>query len=402
MAIIGTKITSINSSGEVVGISVSEIAQVLGEPLIVDSVTGVTGDAIGYLAHSIKIKKWNIHKPVNRSLYHKLTDADFKGDSTDIANGIIYGLRAGISRTSPASLHNADWAYVGRPNGIYRNGDFDGYDHSIEAPTLSGAGLYSGQRIDYTTAQAVELAWAAKEGAIDLAEVFAAYQGTANYSNMYLCALVGTYARCCLNVDAGNAVQPIVYNGTQCKKFLIPAVSSFLSYDNTRQVTLFFASATDVNTLVPALKTSWVNLSTAPAFNQPLVSVPNQVNLSVTFVRNVIEYIKAFALSVVVDNRGNESISASLTKGDSWNSANAYRIRWSATDANGNNVPTSFTSAVDKSVGSLFDGPSVFEIIGASALAGYRYNITGTMQVQKTSGGAWEDTTFSSTINIKY
>ena len=400
MAIIGTKISSVSTSGEIVGISASEVAQVLGEPLITDSVTGVTGDAVGYLAHSTKIKKWNIHKPVNRSLYQKLTDADFKGDSTDIANGIIYGLQAGISRTSPASLHNADWAYVGRPNGIYRNGDFDGYDHSIEAPTLSGAGLYSGQRIDYTTAQAVELAWAAKEGAIDLAEVFAAYQGIANYNNMYLCALVGTYARCCTNVTAGG-VYPIVYNGVQCTKFSIPAVSSFLSYDNTRQVTLFFASATDVNTLVPNLKTSWVNLSTAPAFNQPLISVPNQVNMTINFVRNVVEYISAFSLSVVSSGRG-EAISVNLVKGGSWNSANAYRIRWNATDANGNNVPTSFTSAVDKSVGSTFDGPSVFEIIGASALAGYRYNITGTMQVQKTSGGAWEDTTFSSTINIKY
>lgn len=401
MAIIGTKITSINSSGEEVGISVSEIAQVLGEPLIVDSVTGVTGDAIGYLAHSTKIKKWNIHKPVNRSLYQKLTDADFKGDATDIANGIIYGLQAGISRTSPAFLHNADWAYVGRPNGIYRNGDFDGYDHSIEAPTLSGTGLYNGQRIDYTNTQAVELSWAAKEGAIDLAEVFSAYQGVADYSQMYLCALVGTYARCCINDTAGG-VHPIVHNGVQCTKFSIPAVSSFLSYDNQRQVTLFFASATDVNTLVPQLKTSWVDLSAAPAFNQPLVSVPNQVNLAINFVRNAVEYIKAFALSVVVGNRGAESISVSLTKGDSWSNANAYRIRWSATDTDGNNIPTSFTSAVDKSIGNTFDGPAVFEIIGSSALAGYRYNITGTMQVQTTSGGTWEDTTFSSTINIKY
>lgn len=400
MAIIGTKISSVSTSGEIVGISASEVAQVLGEPLIVDSVTGVTGDAVGYLAHSTKIKKWNIHKPVNRSLYQKLTDADFKGDSTDIANGIIYGLQAGISRTSPASLHNADWAYVGRPNGIYRNGDFDGYDHSIEAPTLSGVGLYSGQRIDYTTAQAVELVWAAKEGAIDLAEVFAAYQGSANYSNMYLCVLVGTYARCCNNVTAGG-VYPIVYNGVQCTKFSIPAVSSFLGYDNQRQVTLFFASATDVNTLVPQLKTNWVDLSTAPAFNQPLVSVPNQVNMTINFVRNVMEYISAFSLSVVSSGRG-EAISVNLVKGGSWNSAYAYRIKWSATDADGNNIPTSFTSAVDKGVGNPFDGPPVFAIIGTSALAGYRYNITGTMQVQKTSGGAWEDTTFSSTINIKY
>ena len=398
MAIIGSKISSVSTSGEIVGISASEVAQVLGEPLITDSVTGVTGDAVGYLCGSSKIKKWNIHKPVNKSIYGKLSEADFRGESTDIANGIIYGLRAGIARTNPAGLHSADWAYVGRPTTINRLGDFDGYDHSIEAPNLSGTGLYNDQRVDYASAFNVQLVWGSKEGAINLAQVFSTQ---ADYSKMYLCALVGTYGRCCINNDIGG-VYPIIYNSVQGQSFSIPAVSPIVSYDNPRQVTLFFASSTDVDTLVPAMKTSWVDFSTAPAFNEQLISVPNQVNITINFVRNVIEYISAFSLSVLIDDRGSETILVNLVKGSSWNSAYAYRIKWSATDEGGNNIPTSFTSAVDKSVGNPFGGPAVFEIIGINAMPGSRYNITGTMQYQTTSGGSWTDTKFSSTINIKY
>lgn len=397
MAIIGTKISSVSTSGEIVGISASEVAQVLGEPIITDNVTGVPGDAVGYLCGSSKIKKWNIHKPVNKSKYSKLEEADYRGESTDIANGIIYGLRAGIARTNPAGLHSADWDYVGRPTTINRLGDFDGYDHSIEAPNLSGTGLYNDQRVNYASAFNVQLVWGSKEGAINLAQVFSAQ---ADYSKMYLCALVGTYGRCCVNNDIGG-VYPIIYNNVQGQSFSIPAVSPIVGYDNSRQVTLFFASSTDVDTLVPAMKSSWVDFSTAPAFNQPLISVPNQVNMTINFVRNVVEYISAFSLSVVSSGKS-ETISVNLVKGDSWNSAYAYRIKWSATDAGGNVIPTSFTSAVDKGVGNPFDGPAVGEILQFSVLPGSRYNITGTMQYQTVSGGTWNNTTFSSTINIKY
>lgn len=402
MAIIGTKISSVSTSGEIVGISASEVAQVLGEPLITDSVTGVTGDAVGYLCGSSKIKKWNIHKPVNKSIYGKLSEADFRGESTDIANGIIYGLRAGIARTNPAGLHSANWDYVGRPTTINRLGDFDGYDHSIEAPNLSGTGLYNDQRVNYASSFKVQLVWGSKEGAINLAQVFSAQ---ADYSKMYLCALVGTYGRCCVNNDIGG-VYPIIYNNVQGQSFSIPAVSPIVGYDNSRQVTLFFASQTDVDNLVPAMKSSWVDFSTAPAFNQPLISVPNQVNMTINFVRNVVIYVDAFSLSVDTSQK-QEKIYININKGESWNSAYAYRVKWSATYTNGDIIATNHTTAIDKNIGSgndvvSFEGPAVGEILQFSVLPGNRYNITGTMQYQTVSGGAWNNTTFSSTVNIAY
>ena len=95
----------------------------------------------------------------------------------------------------------------------------------------------------------------AREGKQDLAQVFST---EADYSKMYLCALVGTYGRCCVNNDAGG-IYPIIHNSVQCRSFSVPAVSPITSYDTTKQVTLFFASKTDVDNLVPALKTSWVD-----------------------------------------------------------------------------------------------------------------------------------------------
>ena len=394
MAIIGTKLSSTTESGAVVGISASEVAQVLGEPLITDSVTGVTGDAVGYLCGSTKIKKWNIHKPIFKSKYSKLEEADYRGESTDIAKGIIYGLQAGIARINPAGLHSADWSYVGRPTTINRLGDFDGYDHSIEAPNLSGTGLEDGQRVNYTATFNVQLIWAAREGAIDLAQVFST---EADYSKMYLCVLVGTYGRCCVNNDAGG-IYPIIHNSVQCRSFSIPAVPPITSYDTTKQVTLFFASKTDVDNLVPALKTSWVDFSTAPNFNQPLVSVPNQVNKTINFVRQLVQYIASFSIS---ENRG--SITMSIGKGDSWDRADAYRVMWAIKDAGGTTYPLSTRqyTALDKSLAFVPITLVSDLMTDANVVANNRqYSITAKMQHQLS--GIWSNSTFSSTITVTY
>lgn len=394
MAIIGSKISSVSTSGEIVGISASEVAQVLGEPLITDSVTGVTGDAVGYLCGSSKIKKWNIHKPIFKSKYSKLEEADYRGESTDIAKGIIYGLQAGIARINPAGLHSADWSYVGRPTTINRLGDFDGYDHSIEAPNLSGTGLEDGQRVNYAATFNVQLIWAAREGAIDLAQVFST---EADYSKMYLCALVGTYGRCCVNNDAGG-IYPIIHNNVQCRSFSVPAVSPITSYDTTKQVTLFFASKTDVDNLVPALKTSWVDFSVAPNFNQPLVSVPNQVNKTINFVRQLVQYIASFSIT---ESRG--SITMSIGKGDSWDRADAYRVMWAIKDVGGTTYPLSTRqyTALDKSLAFVPITLVSDLMTDANVVTNNRqYSITATMQHQLS--GIWSNSTFSSTITVTY
>lgn len=404
MAIIGTKISSVSTSGEIVGISISEVAQVLGEPLITDSLIGVTGDAVGYLCTSSKIdkQKWNIHKPINKSKYSKLDEADFKGESTDIANGIVYGLKAGINTKSLNDMHSSNWEYVGRPTSIFRLGDFDGYDHSIEAPSLSGSGLEDGQRLNYQGTHKVQLIWAAREGAISLEAVFNALQSRYSFADMYLCVLVGTVARACVNEIYGG-VYPILYNNTQCNSFIIPSWGSI----GTWPVTLFFASSDTINWNVngATMRNNWVDIS-GLKFDTTLITVPNQVGKSINFVSNVVIYIDAFSLSVDTSQK-QEKIYININKGESWNSAYAYRVKWSATYTNGDIIATNHTTAIDKNIGSgndvvSFEGPAVGEILQFSVLPGSRYNITGTMQYQTVSGGAWNNTTFSSTVNIAY
>lgn len=396
MAIIGTKLTTTTESGAVVGISASEVAQVLGEPLITDSVTGVTGDAVGYLCTSSKIdkQKWNIHKPINKSKYSKLDEADFKGESTDIANGIVYGLKAGINTKSLNDMHSSNWEYVGRPTSIFRLGDFDGYDHSIEAPSLSGSGLEDGQRLNYQGTHKVQLIWAAREGAISLEAVFNALQSRYSFADMYLCVLVGTVARACVNELYGG-VYPILYNNTQCNSFIIPSRGR----TGTWPVTLFFASSDTINWNVngATMRNNWVDIS-GLKFDTTLITVPNQVGKSINFVQQVMQYIAAFSIS---ESRG--SISISIEKGSNWDNASAYRVVWSIKDTSGTNYPLRDRqyTAIDKAL-EFVPFTLVSDLMAdASILAGNRqYNITAQMQYQ--TGGVWQASEFSSTVTVTY
>lgn len=402
MAIIGSKISSVSTSGEIVGISASEVAQVLGEPLITDSVTGVTGDAVGYLCTSSKIdkQKWNIHKPINKSKYSKLDEADFKGESTDIANGIVYGLKAGINTKSLNDMHSSNWEYVGRPASIFRLGDFDGYDHSIEAPSLSGSGLEDGQRLNYQGTHKVQLIWAAREGAISLEAVFNALQSRYSFSDMYLCVLVGTVARACVNEIYGG-VYPILYNNTQCNSFIIPSLGS----TGTWPVTLFFASSDTINWNVngATMRNNWVDIS-GLVFDTTLITVPNQVGKSINFVQQVMEYVASFYVYVQT-YRDTDTLYFNITKGANWNDAYAYRVRWSVTDANGNSVPTAITTPIDKNVvdGSQVEGPASFTLVGKYALPNNSiYTARGVVQYQSSAGASWVDTTSSSSAQFRY
>jgi hypothetical protein len=402
MAIIGTKISSVSTSGEIVGISASEVAQVLGEPLITDSVTGVTGDAVGYLCTSSKIdkQKWNIHKPINKSKYSKLDEADFKGESTDIANGIVYGLKAGINTKSLNDMHSSNWEYVGRPTSIFRLGDFDGYDHSIEAPSLSGSGLEDGQRLNYQGTHKVQLIWAAREGAISLEAVFNALQSRYSFADMYLCVLVGTVARACVNEIYGG-VYPILYNNTQCNSFIIPSLGS----TGTWPVTLFFASSDTINWNVngATMRNNWVDIS-GLKFDTTLITVPNQVGKSINFVQQVMEYVASFYVYVQT-YRGTDTLYFNITKGANWSSAYAYRVRWSVTDVNGNSVPTSVTTPIDYNVvdGSQVEGPASFTLVGNYALPNNSlYTARGVVQYQSSASASWVDTTSSSSAQFRY
>ena len=351
------------------------------------------------------INKWSKRKPIHYSQTQPLSDAQFKGMSTDISQGIIYGLRAGVARTNIANLHSADWEYVGRPQGgipnsPYRVDDFWGYEKDITYPTLSGAGLSDGQRVQIgSTTTGISLVWNnGNTSVVDIAEVFTAYTNqTPNYGDMYLCALIGTRARALVNNDIGG-VYPIYYNSTYCRSFSIPSTSAFLGSDQTQQVTLFFASSVDVNTSINGvtMANGWVDFSvaTGAVFTSVFVTVPNQVNLSVSFVLSVRQYITSFDMSY---SRG--MLSFQFTQGPDWNSASGYRIVISVANASGQTGPVTTT---DIGLDGIYLTPSIATIMSNAGFVqtGFATTYTFKATFQVLSGGSYTDTTFSDSETI--
>lgn len=362
---------------------------------------------------SNKVNKWSIHKPIDYPQNAPLSREQFRGTAEQISKGIIYGLQAGADLHRPEELHTANWEYVAKPKGIIdtsprRIDDFWNYEYEYKGPTLTGYGLNDGDRVRYDTSnKVVELVWRDDlTTVVDLAEVIAAMQHRpADYSKMYLCVMVGTYIRCCINNTAGGSVQPILYNGAKCNNFTIPAIQGTYSYseDVTRPVTLFFASNIDVDQHLPAMKTSWVDISLSGpnagfVFDQPLISCPDQVNKQIYFVRQTMQYIAAFSIS---ESRG--SISMSIEKGSNWDNASAYRVVWSIKDTSGTNYPLRDRqyTAIDKAL-EFVPFTLVSDLMAdASILASNKqYNITGQMQYQ--IGGSWQASAYSSTVTVIY
>jgi len=360
---------------------------------------------------SNKVNKWSIHKPIDYPQNAPLSHAQFKGTKEQNGDGIIYGLRAGAALQRPEELHTANWEYVGKPKGIIgtsprRVDDFWGYEYEYDGPTLKGYGLVDGERIRYDTDnKVVNLIWRTDlTTVVDLAEVISAYQGSADYSKIYLCVMVGSYIRCCINNTAGG-IYPILYNGTYCTSFTIPAVSPIYGYneDTLRPVTLFFANETAL-TLTPAMKTEWVN-PFGINFSHPLISCPEQVNKQVKFVRQLMEYIKSFSVTKYT-YRNQDQVQYTFARGDSWDSAAAYQVRWSVKTASGTVVPCNSVSSIAKTTADgTYDGPALFELIGNYVqfpTGQDQFVVTGTFEYQSSSGSAWTATSFSSSVTVTY
>lgn len=100
---------------------------------------------VGMMCTSPKLEegKWNKHKPIRFNKWTKLSDNEFKGMSTDAAEGVYYGIQfpasmSGVLDSSIFEIHAAEFIYL-RPRGVngdifepYRLDDFDGYVHGIE------------------------------------------------------------------------------------------------------------------------------------------------------------------------------------------------------------------------------------------------------------------------------
>lgn len=119
------------------GISTSEIAVCLGDYRVT-----ARGRDIGLLCTSPGINKMSKRKPIRYPSYGKLTDAQFEGTASDMADNIHFGIKingpvnAEIGPTL-VEIHDTTFEYL-RPRGIaynepFRILDFDGYRHNAMA-----------------------------------------------------------------------------------------------------------------------------------------------------------------------------------------------------------------------------------------------------------------------------
>lgn len=133
MAIIdGHKLSVQDKEGNMVGISISEIATVLGEPMITDSKTKVTGDALGYLSTSAKINPRSKCVPTEFRTFRKITMEQRKQANY----GHSYTPYADALEAVNAVLDGSFFRYVGATS-MFRSGDWDGYDHNTREDWFS-------------------------------------------------------------------------------------------------------------------------------------------------------------------------------------------------------------------------------------------------------------------------
>ena len=296
MAIInGNKLSGYDTSGNQVGVSLGEIATVLGEPTITDSVTGASGDALGYLCLSVNVNPWAKDKPLARPSLAKIDDTNKRNGGA--SEGLFWGLKAATN--SWGNIHSCNWSYVDKPNGDlnsapYRQGDFIadgnkiGYDGSA-VPTLRGNSSQGVNGECYLNASypfEVELTWQ-DEGNTTGVDVLACHVSNADLRNWYLCIAIDGYARAMINFDAGQEIRPIYYNGRKCRAFSSPALD-FSGGDQatTRTVSFFLA---DLDNLKKDLKTQWVYVGNGEAMSDIVgsryaVTVPYAVGYNVAFV----------------------------------------------------------------------------------------------------------------------
>ncbi|MBQ2450535.1 MAG: hypothetical protein II273_03045, partial [Lachnospiraceae bacterium] len=341
-------------------------------------------------------------KPIHYSQTQPLSDSQFRGMSTDHANGIYYGLKAGVQNVTAANIHAADWSYVSRPQGgipnsPYRVDDFWGYEMNEKYPTLSGSGLSNGQEAIYTnnTNITTTLMRSNLTSIVDVAEVIG---NSMDYTKLYLCVLVGNKARAMLNKDTGT-VTPVVYNGVEYRDFCFPDMSGIINTNAlpmTAQVSVFLVGSDGIATF----RDSWVDLTTAINIGTKPVTLPFQVNLSMTFKAAGKIYITYFNIEETTDGRGNKVIYASFTKGSNWEEASSYRILYTIT-------PVGSQAGSAEVLISKSDTSNSIPLGGLMSLAGFwqsltpiTYSLQGDFQYDDGSG--WKTTGYMKTITVTY
>lgn len=220
------------------------------------------------------INKWSKSKPIN---FPKITleQADFRGCSADISNNILYGMRVGIPGGTWAKLHEANYEYVGKPQGgsysPYRLGDFLNYYHEAK-PDKTGItasiadGVINLQLIRSDTS----------ELSVSLNDLV-----SGDVESFYPCVMVDNYVHALKNVRTGTYT-PLTYNGQQYFNFEIDVPTSSPNWKAAAVRTVSFFLAQRISDgFSYDYSSAWTNTSGQITSNT-VIAIPNTVGLSIT------------------------------------------------------------------------------------------------------------------------
>lgn len=355
-----------------------------------------------------RINPFSERKPINHTKNGPLSDAEMRGMTTDRAQGIYYGLKAGVQNVTAANIHAADWSYVSRPTGTlsspYRFSDFWGYEKDNRNPTLYGSGLADGQEPIWSNNTNITTMLVRNNvaGVVDIAK---AIGNSMDYTKLYLCVLVGNKARAMLNSATGT-VTPIVYNGTEYNTFCFPDMTDIINTNDlpmTAKVSVFFVGSDGIATF----RDAWVDLTTAINIGTKPVTLPKQVNLSMTFRAAGKIYITAFSIELVVVKDA-QSIVASFTNGQDWSEADAYRVLYNVTSSSGAVGSASYSVEKVDFTGAIPTSQSAF-LNDVMTQAGFiqgssaeNYTIQADFQVRESANGSWKTTGYMQSITVSW
>lgn len=372
-------------------VSVADVRQVLG----------ASSNDVGTLCVNTNINKWARHKPINFPSVGVLSEADFKGSTGDIAQGIFYGLKA-TTFSDWGGIHDAGYDYVGRPKGgassPYRLTDFDGYDHYAR-PNLWGD-VAGGETLYYNAGLAfhVDLTYHAdydSETGVDLA-TFIGENVAGGLGAFYPVLVVDDYAKALYNVGGsvsaaeGYPQTQLGSGGMFALDFDRSEVSQLWQDGVTRRVSVGLVQQIKQAPLVDLTK--WTYVGSLTLQNYFLYAVPEATGLTKVF-REYRTYVK-IAVSIGASATG---VTVSFSLAEDIDQAETFSF--STTFNNGGAVANTYTFYPPGQGPALKPAPVfllTWQQLGVAPSPGSR--ISGTVRVRVQNGGSAQ--TFSQAVDV--
>ena len=280
--------------------SLNTLANVLG-----------TSPNLRLVCTSSAINKMAEKKPSHSGTNGPITDSQRR--LTDTANGVFYGLRVGIANNSLANIHNADWAYVGRPTGgigasPYRQLDFDGYDTNAQPEFYGDMPTTAYFNIDEPFTIQLSNRNTSGTGVSESKVIL----GNVDYSQLYLCIAIGNYATMLINKTRGG-YYPVIHGGVEGKIFACPVIPSGIGIHSAgnKTVTVFFATYNDA----AQMQGTWITLSSDKIATNYVCSLAYCAAKTISFseISTIPEVITSFNASV-----SGSQIVYTWTQGKDW------------------------------------------------------------------------------------